>query len=987
MIKFDFSSNNSITEFENTDTESYVYLGFSSQPETNIFSWKYFRSPYGSTTETLIKNYELLNVSNEKDYTAIIHLVQGWATLDVATAAMAVKKDSKELRSKDWFNLANYISEMEKGFTTPPFLRSLYSFYYATVGMVSQNQQFIEVPNCLMKWVDPQTAKVLLPGGIENDFIQGTLLLTSGAKEETCNDLFRVLQSDQKELMICRLPDYALKNLMGSVEDPIARSLMENMHTLSHRKELKAQWEKVISSESKLLPDGDKVKLNDFYKRMNNQLAWETDFNDQQIRILGEDKLKNRNLEVLTRYHEILEAFLKERGLKGPDAYRNFMDLIPSSFSITAQEEILNTSKEEFIVQDYLTAEEFEVDLPLKSPNGNQTHQRVPLLGLVEPQSSMFKFFARNPMSYPGSPEQKRFPLTYVHNLKNKGKASEHIISVPPSEPYNLKGLSELLEKIEDRSREEIKEKERPKDKPRPGGYKYNDPWYDERQSNYSIIDNPTDGSRLERLDMLEAIWHFGNPLERIKVEHATISIFIPFWEDKGIDTEKSFYENNGNWIPFSYKNDAKEKGFEMGHAFLPFVEEIFNTTHEPPTADGSLQAWSYNDKNLKLNLEPEHIQDYGPSVNEIREIAKNKVNIFLQKANADLRVFSYEYGLGLINVEINFPKKCCSIMDTQWLEHLISITNCKNLLGETSLPFDEIKILVPYKHYACSTLSQFEYAGGSMNDCRSLGGGLKMVVNDAEPLFHNLPKETQIITDQTIVDEVTKRHFYCSSSSMLNFDEAAFRWEHTENHTFASMLFNMVLSQRFILAQSRKDIVEKEWGYNKKKKETRFGGWLKSRLKTLIRYKVDEKSPEEEIRAIRDQIQHMTTSSWFNVVSSDSAFQAVFEKLRDQMNVNEFYIEVQERCNDLDEFIAKKQASVQSRVFDIFTFVMSPLSLVVGFMGGKYFTRLNEDVHPFPFLDLEIESGWLVFLIYGVIFSILFLGVWILYKYKSFKA
>ena len=53
-------------------------------------------------------------------------------------------------------------------------------------------------------------------------------------------------------------------------------------------------------------------------------------------------------------------------------------------------------------------------------------------------------------------------------------------------------------------------------------------------------------------------------------------------------------------------------------------------------------------------------------------------------------------------------------------------------------------------------------------------------------------------------------------------------------------------------------------------------------------------------------------------------------------MKVNEFCFEVQERCNELDEFIA---------------------------------------------------SGWIIFLIYGVFFSILFLCVWILYKYKSFKA
>ena len=112
--------------------------------------------------------------------------------------------------------------------------------------------------------------------------------------------------------------------------------------------------------------------------------------------------------------------------------------------------------------QDYLKAEKFEVDLPLKNATGNQTHYRVPLLGLVEPQSDpLYKFFARNPMIYPGSTEEKRYPMAYVNRPTNNGKASEHVISIPPAEPYNLKGLSELLEKIEDRAREERKEVER----------------------------------------------------------------------------------------------------------------------------------------------------------------------------------------------------------------------------------------------------------------------------------------------------------------------------------------------------------------------------------------------------------------------------------------------------------------------------------------------------------------------------------------------
>jgi hypothetical protein len=41
-MEFNFSTNNSMTEFETPDTTSTVYLGFASQPEKNIFSQKHF---------------------------------------------------------------------------------------------------------------------------------------------------------------------------------------------------------------------------------------------------------------------------------------------------------------------------------------------------------------------------------------------------------------------------------------------------------------------------------------------------------------------------------------------------------------------------------------------------------------------------------------------------------------------------------------------------------------------------------------------------------------------------------------------------------------------------------------------------------------------------------------------------------------------------------------------------------------------------------
>jgi hypothetical protein len=194
-----------------------------------------------------------------------------------------------------------------------------------------------------------------------------------------------------------------------------------------------------------------------------------------------------------------------------------------------------------------------------------------------------------------------------------------------------------------------------------------------------------------------------------------------------------------------------------------------------------------------------------------------------------------------------------------------------------------------------------------------------------------------------------------------------------------------LVLAQRFILSKSRQDIVIAESQYNNRKKGLTLGKWLTG---WILKRKDDVDGQEGiDISEMREKIQHMTTNSWFNVLSNNESMQNVFEKLREQMKIEKFYQEVQDRSEDLDNFIAKKQADVQSRVFDIFTFIMSPLNLVIGFIGGYQFTRFTDDMdNPVPFLPIKMESGWYVFLSYFVFWSIIFALVWIIYKYKSAK-
>ena len=366
-----------------------------------------------------------------------------------------------------------------------------------------------------------------------------------------------------------------------------------------------------------------------------------------------------------------------------------------------------------------------------------------------------------------------------------------------------------------------------------------------------------------------------------------------------------------------------------------------------------------------------------------IRTNNQEHIESVLEKSRLKLRFFLYEYGLGLLELEVNPPSEALSIRDSQWLEHFITLTPLNSLLGET-LNTLELREEIPHKHFACTSLTGFGYEGGHLRAGRSIGGGIQMMVSDVEPIFKNLPFNEALETNQTVIDETSKRTYYCSSTSILNFDDTASQEEHEIAHISISVLFNMVLAQRFILSKSRQDIVLAEVQYNLRKKRLTFGKWMTS---WILPRKNNGKGQEDiDISELREKIQHMTTNSWFNVVSNNESMQNVFEKLREQMKINQFYQEVRDRSEDLDNFIAKKQANVQSRVFDIFTFIMSPLNLVIGFIGGYQFTRFTDKDNPVPFLTIKMESGWDVFLFYFIFWSIIFTLVWIIYKYKSAK-
>jgi len=554
----------------------------------------------------------------------------------------------------------------------------------------------------------------------------------------------------------------------------------------------------------------------------------------------------------------------------------------------------------------------------------------------------------------------------YLHKSDLRGRLSEHRISVPPDEDYHLRGLTAILDEIEDETRRRKGLAERPRDNPREH-FDYNDPWYDERHAQTSIIDTPKSGSSLEKQDILEALWYYAAPLRNVKPEYVTSSVFIPLWTP---DRFKKIVETNSESWKRTQPDESALKWF------FPFVANIFSPKAQPRQKNASsiLMSYEYQGE-TRMSLAPDFGEFESVAIDVIQQKSIARSIEILNRSRLRLIFHQYEYGLGFFEILIDPEEQSCSVFDTQWLEQCISLTPFSKLLSETladwkhkfdpkdsdleSVIIDRLEL--PNKHFVSSTLTRFNYEGGTLNQGRSTGGALQMMVNDENPIYKNLPFDPRIVTENTVLDITSKRHYFCSTSSLLNYDDVATQSEHIQAHEASRIVFNMVLAQRFILSRSRLDIVMADQNYHGRKQMSMLT-WIGKTVFRVPRFFRNPQSSsgvsifdeEIDISKLRTDIQHMTTSSWFHVVSNKKAIQEIFYKIRSAMDIDQFYREVQDRCVELDEFIMKKESSKQSRIFGFFAYIMSPLSLIAGFAGGIEFNTwpASERGNIFPILS-----------------------------------
>ena len=708
-----------------------------------------------------------------------------------------------------------------------------------------------------------------------------------------------------------------------------------------------------------------------------------------------------RNTVLLNAYWDALDSAFPAGVFSRPGGANRFLEYVPAEVPTQDQRGQIQNEQARYFKHDYTRSETLELELPLKQRHGHTRFTRVSLIAVPSPTARLLKFFTRNATEYPDG-QHRSFGCQYTHHPENKGNASEHVISVPPDADFHLGNLSDLLDAVEDDARNRMNARVRPRDSPRPG-FAHNNPWYDNRKTGAdgsvpdfrTIVDNPgkpTDGSGgiggtlLGHRDVMEALWYHACPLRTVHPKQLLSSLFIPLRFDGDL----------GSRLAMGWRACGME-GSSAGSDFFDYIREIFaGPTSKRTGLNASLDSFELPGA-VSVVVDPEPEDDEGLTVAFVRARTLARTQEILATCHTDLYCHVYEYGVALLELRFSGGRLAdhaepVSFYDTQWMEQHVISTPARTLLRDVieSNPramAPLVSLLDPksrgggllhaHKHFVCTTLSDFDYTGDRIRDGRSVAGGIEMMVSDVDPLYRNLPHATFVHSDRSVTDAISKRSFHASSTSLLNFDDVADEREHVRAHEAARIVFNMVLAQRFLLSEARLDILEVEGGYNERKSMS-FARWFARKSDTG---RVENST--SNVRELRERIQHMTTRSWFNVVSGNRAIQSTFEKLRDQMYVPKLYEEVTDRTVDLDELINHRQAEAQNRVFNILTFVMSPLGLVTGFTAGYQFNAFK---NPFPFGLGENMDGWLVALVYSALFGVAFGLLWLYYRWRSME-
>lgn len=573
--------------------------------------------------------------------------------------------------------------------------------------------------------------------------------------------------------------------------------------------------------------------------------------------------------------------------------------------------------------------EKGKIKLPLKDSCENELSEVDALFWLTVPNCILHKYWSRQDKKAPLGegyvftfiPSEINLDACARHDNENdsfdkvelKGiKVNKAIISVSPNSKVCLKGLGESLEIAERETEKNFFGKNihnwRSRNKSRfPESWCDNeDPWYDGRNFDYTIIDAPRVGSLMSFKEIRHIVKNFTAP---IVDEHLTRFV-IPF------DFDEKNYKN----LCGKLDKTINRKSYEAT------VKDYFNSY---------IQRYLFEDFSVKSNMDNcnKYFTNYNVLSNEniFTEESINSISI----SNTDLNFIVFKYGVGFIHFDINISKNNGSLC----FDEILRINNIINNSYKQELIFKGILDKLDINCYGIKKKKLMIYSGMSIKSSilyekkhNEMIYKLMNFINWKDD--NNNVRYMEYLTDNDIIK--SKENIYYgfnkNGGALLIVDD---NYECVGNKSCSSCIItDLSLKQKCINNKNSEAI-------NKHFAEIDFYIFIlavQQRLSLLdFNNKLsiyDKRRNMKDIQRLRSLLLNFTTQGWFTEITEDKIGTEFYKKWTTVFENKELYYDIYNQLSAVDDYYKSKTSSK----FTLISAITFPV-IIIGSIGSIFST------------------------------------------------
>lgn len=632
------------------------------------------------------------------------------------------------------------------------------------------------------------------------------------------------------------------------------------------------------------------------------------------------DNFYKYNLEIIAKGLKLIDYIMrrmdklpeKERSLYHPNLFLNGNEF---EYELSlAKEDYKNYEKD---IQTIVRKD--KIKLPTLSMENLELEEVDALFWQDTPKCRLHKYWARQDSNAPlGKGYNLLFIPIYINkkikleayereNLINSKDNKEEIIdflnekmwnrviiSVDPSSNVNLKGLAIELEKEENKLEKEILKSNlnfyRDQSRRRFNDYWINndDPWFDGRNGNYTIVDGPRRGSLISIKNIEKIVENFTEP----KVVESKMRFIFPFnFEIKRKNDKEAFFslcemlDSNKNFVSSQFYDDI-----EKVEKFFPYIQTyLFNSNTENSKKIINKNFHSFH---CKLHKDMELIID--------EEILKFKTSMLL-----------FRYGIGYIILEKNLNYSKENLLNEARFNDILEFNNkvCYQNNEIESKVFEELniikgKIAIHLKKGIVYTLLKVEeskfYKNRRKDMVYSICNQINLKKSYMESEFvNNISNDIFLECEKNIIYGFGKG----GGCLLVGFNEDVRSIKLIKKHywqkfmDFDFYIFILSLHQR----NSLMNFMEK------------------------LSYLANQSNNVSKIRKLRFDLMDFMTQGWFSQITQNELGMKLYSYWERIFCNNTLYNEISERLSSVDDY----KKTERNRRIDTISVIFLPLVLM----------------------------------------------------------